>query len=317
MSNELKVGLLVIFAALAIFFGVRFLQGRPLLGQSYTLVAVFDDAQGVSPGTIVQLAGVRAGQVEAVRLGEGARRVYMTLEMDPGMVVPRGTTVGTGGFAALGNVTVALQPPARPLGGPPLASGDTLRAAPGGDLLTSLQAQAGPLAARTDTVLTEAALTLRASRALLDATGGDLAATLASVRDLTASTNALLQAEQARLRATLASAQRAAASAEALTADLSRFSGENADSLALTIRQLNRTLGQLETSVAGFDAVAVRLDTTLARVNSPEGSLGLLLQDRSLYDNANGAAASLQQLLFDVQRDPARYLRELRLVDVF
>ena len=50
------------------------------------------------------------------------------------------------------------------------------------------------------------------------------------------------------------------------------------------------------------------LDSTL---NSPNGTLGLLLNDPSLYYNANAAAAALQQILQDLQADPGRYLKEL------
>ena len=317
LSNELKVGLVVIFAALALFFGIRFLEDRPFFGGGYPLVAVFENAQGVSPGTLVFLSGVKVGAVESVRLSDDARRVYFTLEMEPGFSIPRGSTVGTSGLAALGSVTVAITPPAEGDGRDALEPGDTLYTVPGGDLFTELSARAPQLAARADTLLASAALTFDATHQLITATEGDVAATLAELRQLTATSNALLLSERARLSATLVSLQRAAAGAEALTADLRRFSAENSDSLALTVRQLNRTLTEAERGLAGLGPVTARLDTTLATLNNPDGTLGLFLRDPSLYNNANAATLSLQQLLYDFQQNPARYLRDLRLVDIF
>ena len=62
MRNELKVGLAVLFAAVVLYFGVRFLQDQPLFGGGYRVVAVFDDAQGLSEGAFVRLNGVTAAR---------------------------------------------------------------------------------------------------------------------------------------------------------------------------------------------------------------------------------------------------------------
>jgi phospholipid/cholesterol/gamma-HCH transport system substrate-binding protein len=90
----------------------------------------------------------------------------------------------------------------------------------------------------------------------------------------------------------------------------------NADSVAVLVAGLNASARRLDASLAqlaelsvSLSGLSTRLDTTLAAVNSPDGTLGLLLTDPSLYHNANAAAASLQQVLQDLQADPNRYLR--------
>src|SRR5690606_27055558 len=153
MSNELKVGIAVIVAALALFFGLRFLQGLPLLGAGYAVVGVFEDAEGLSPGSGVLLNGVEVGSVRSLRLSDDARRVYVTMEMDGGVEIPRASTLSTSGFASRGGVTVNIEPPAGPYAGRPLADGDALRSTRSGDLLSPLTDQAGPMAARADTLL--------------------------------------------------------------------------------------------------------------------------------------------------------------------
>jgi phospholipid/cholesterol/gamma-HCH transport system substrate-binding protein len=64
-----------------------------------------------------------------------------------------------------------------------------------------------------------------------------------------------------------------------------------------------------------FERVAARLDTTLATVNAlasdmqqGRGTLGLLMQDSTLYLSLVEANAELQSLLEDLQRNPRKYI---------
>jgi phospholipid/cholesterol/gamma-HCH transport system substrate-binding protein len=44
------------------------------------------------------------------------------------------------------------------------------------------------------------------------------------------------------------------------------------------------------------------------RLNSDEGTLGLLMRDKSLYNNLNATAASADSLLTDLKAHPKRYV---------
>ncbi len=328
MSNELKIGLAVLFAALGVFFGIRFLEGTPLLGAGYDVVAVFDDARGLEPGNPVQMSGVRIGSIRRVALSDDGRRVFVTLAMERGARVPRGSRVTIGGFAALGDVNVELTPPEGAVAGRPLTSGDTLVARGATDLFGAIQQNAAPIVARADTLLGQFLGTYRRAEPVVVDRANDLAAAAAQIRFVTTALSRAVLAENERgsfnrvgdtfeqLNRAAAAAERAALNLETLTAEFSTgFGGGRsralADTLAGSVAQLSATLRQLEGSLGGLDATTAQLDTTLALVNSPDGTLGLLLRDPSLYHNANGAAASLQQLLTDFQNNPARYTRGL------
>ena len=80
------------------------------------------------------------------------------------------------------------------------------------------------------------------------------------------------------------------------------------NNLSSALRRADGQLEQLTELTATLTALTADLDSTL---NSPNGTMGLLLNDPSLYYNANAAAAALQQILQDLQADPGRYLGEL------
>ena len=343
MTNEIKVALAVLLAALALYVGVRFLSGQPLFGAGYEVVAVFDDAQGLTPGAIVRLNGVRVGDVRDVRLGPNAREVYVTLSIDADVEIPRGSTIQTSGLSALGEVNVEITPPLGAGAGRPLTSGDTRIASTTPDIFDLIAGESNSLTARADTALIGAVNTFSQLDRILTRSGGDVEAVLSQLRFLTQAATRTLIDERERVDRTLASLEAAAANASAVSDavgqdvrdvsvvvgnDLVATSGTvrslaetNADSvtavvnnLSASLRRLDQGLETLDGLTANLSSLTADLDTTL---NSSEGSLGLLLNDPSLYYNANAAAASLQQILQDFQADPSRYLKDLDLVRVF
>lgn len=343
MTNEIKVALAVLFSAIAIFAGVRFLSGQPLFGAGYEVMTVFEDAQGLTPGSIVRLNGVRVGDVRAVRLGPNAREVFVTLAIDGGVEIPRGSTVQTSGISALGEVNVEITPPLGAGAGRPLASGDTLIASTTPDIFDLIAGESNSLTARADTALVGAVNTFTQLDRILTRSGGDVEAVLSQLRFLTQAATTTLIDERARIDRTLASLEASAANASAVSDavgqdvrdvsvvvgnDLVATSGTvralaeaNADSvtavvnnLSASLRRLDQGLQTLDELTASLTLLTTDLDSTLT---SPDGSLGLLLNDPSLYYNANAAAASLQQILQDFQADPSRYLKDLDIVRVF
>ena len=344
MTNEIKVGLAVLLAALAIFAGVRFLSGQPLFGAGYEIVAVFDDAQGLTPGAIVRLNGVRVGEVRSVELSPNARRVLGTMTVDGDVEIPRGSSVQTSGLSALGEVNLEITPPLGAGAGRPLAPGDTLVASSTPDIFDLIAGESNSLTARADTALIGAVNTFTTLDELLSNSRGDIEGLLAQLRFLTQAGVTLVTQEQGRIDRTLANLEAAAANASSVSdrvgrdvLDLSTVVGNdvvatsrtvrgvaetNADSVTAAVNNLSAALRRADRQLVALEALTtnlsaltgdlgtltVGLDSTL---NSPNGTLGLLLNDPSLYYNANAAAAALQQILQDLQAEPGRYLREL------
>ncbi len=339
MSNEFKVALAVLFSIAAIYGGIRFLSGQPLFGGGYEVVAQFTDAQGLAPGSVVRLNGVRIGDVSDVSLSPNARRVFVHMAINPGVEIPRGSIVQTSGLSAIGAVNVEITPPAGAEAGRPLVPGDTLIASEVPDLFDLLAGQSNSLTARADTALIGAVNTFTSLDRILTNSGDDVTAVLAQLRFLTTAATTVIQQQRETLTRTLGSLEGAAGNVNATTADVgndvrsvSREVGNdllatsrtvrgvaetNADSIAIVVRGLNTSLRRLDQNLATLNSLTANLDSTITGVRQADGTLNLLLTDPSLYQNANAAAATLQQILQDFQNDPQRYLRDFHPVKVF
>ena len=71
------------------------------------------------------------------------------------------------------------------------------------------------------------------------------------------------------------------------------------DSLAKS--NIKSTMNNLNKSLATFDKV-------LEKIDNGEGSIGLLLNDKEMYNNLTSASKQLDLLIDDMKKNPKRYV---------
>jgi phospholipid/cholesterol/gamma-HCH transport system substrate-binding protein len=106
------------------------------------------------------------------------------------------------------------------------------------------------------------------------------------------------------------------ANVNAITSNLAR----NNDAITSSIRNVEVTTSRLananiEGTVAALQGTINELKNTITRFNSNDGTLGLLMNDRKLYDELQGSVNRVNQtmlgaeiLLDDIRIHPKRYL---------
>ena len=68
---------------------------------------------------------------------------------------------------------------------------------------------------------------------------------------------------------------------------------------------------QYQDIIQSLDSTLSNIEELTERLNSPNSSLGLLLNDKSLYNNVNTTIKSANNLIIDLQSDPRKYLYPL------
>jgi phospholipid/cholesterol/gamma-HCH transport system substrate-binding protein len=83
------------------------------------------------------------------------------------------------------------------------------------------------------------------------------------------------------------------------------------DGLLARIEKGEGTLGKLSKDSELYDKTKVAIDqfaTLMDQINKGEGTLGKLAHDPALYNNLNQSTAEITKLIYDLRKDPKKYL---------
>lgn len=75
---------------------------------------------------------------------------------------------------------------------------------------------------------------------------------------------------------------------------------------------VNATMRKVDATLDGVQQFSVRLNTVVdqfdQKLNSTDNTLGLFLNDRSVYDNLSGTLRHADSLMIDLKAHPKRYV---------
>ncbi len=120
---ELIVGLFVLAGILALgYLSIKLGKLELIGGDVYEVVAQFNTASGLKPGSSVEIAGVEVGRVRTITLHEDRAAVALAVNNSVKLYTDTIASIKTRGI--IGEKFLALSPGG---GGDPLKPGDTIR----------------------------------------------------------------------------------------------------------------------------------------------------------------------------------------------
>jgi len=286
-TKEVKIALTAIVGIVILFYGLQFLKGLNVFSSDSTYYVAFDDVSGLSSSSPVYANGYRVGVVSSLDYDYAPQgKIIAKLDLNENMRVPKGSHAELASDL-LGNIKINLVLSNDPLN--ILNAGDTIT----GGMEKGMMSKMG---------------------AMLPA----LEKMLPKLDSIMASLNTLL-ADPA-LRNTLHNVEGMTSNLDATSKELKELSISLNSEVPTMLKKANGVMDntqQLTSNLAAVDIaeMTTKVNKTLANVeeltnklNSNEGTLGLLMRDASLYNNLTSTAASADSLLIDFKAHPKRYV---------
>lgn len=306
ISNETKVGSLTAIAIVLLVLGFNFLKGKNLTAKNIRYYATFENIQGLASSSPVSINGKQVGTVYETDGGTDMRRIIVTMNMSQKVNIPD-NSVAVVSSSLLGVTAVDIK-----LGNSAsfYKTGDTIASAASGGLLEGALQRVDPVLVQVKNAAKSLDSVLNAVNSILNTeTKNNIQATLLNLNKTTSGLVATSASLQTLLNAQTGSLAKTLNNASEFTAGLKNQN----DKIDHTLANLETTTGKLakldlEATLNALNGTITDLKNTIGKVNSKDGSLGLLLNDSKLYTNLNATSNKLNLLLDDVRMHPKRYI---------
>ena len=287
MKKEVKIALTAIVAVVFLFFGMNFLKGLNVFRDHTSYKMLFHDLKGLPKNTSIYADGYKVGTISDIQYNyDKSHYIIAIADIDPQLRIPEGSRAMIE-TDLMGNIKVSLI-----LANQMNKFIDTDGIIPGvdengamqqvQDMVPAIQAMLPKL----DSILTSVNKLL-ADPALAN-TLHNAEATTANLKTSTAQLNILMASLNGKVPTMMNKADNVLSNAETLTNNLASVD------VAGTMAQVNQTLTNLQKMT---DAI-----------NNKEGSMGMLLYDKGLYNHLNNTMRDADSLVIDLKAHPKRYV---------
>lgn len=308
ISKPSKIGILVILCLTVLIWGINFLKGRDIFRTEKVFYARYKNVGGLTATTLVTLNGLKIGYVREIYFAEDhTGDLIVKIAVHNNFPLPKGTSAQIASSDFLGSKVVKLN-----LGHSEkiLQANDTLNSQMDGDLMQQVNEQIAPIKAKAERLIEDLdSIVSAASKFLNNDSQRNISesirqihSTMNNLESLSASLNEIVTGQKKNLSSTISNIndisgnlKKNSGKLEHMITNFSSFS----DSLSKL--ELNKTVEHINGSVASLNQILSKIDTA-------NGTIGLLVKDPKLYQNITSSTESLNQLLVDLRRNPKRYV---------
>lgn len=296
-SKEARVGFVVIGALAGLIWGFNYLKGTELFSTTNKYFAVYDNVEGLVATNPVFLNGFRIGQVDKIKyLADKSGKIIITLRINSDVFIAKNSKAIITTSDLLGTKAVEIE-----------YSNEKSRAANKDTLIgqtkQSFTEEIRPFKDKAEGLVQSLDSLAAALRLLVSPESrSSLKNTFKNFEHASLSIDKLVSDQNSKLRLMINNAEQ-----------ISLMIKNNSDKLQHIISnfsQISDTLAAINFAATVNNANSVLSQTQLimSKINQGEGSLGLLINNDSLYNNLSNASADLDKLLIDLKANPKRYL---------
>ncbi len=307
-KKEIKIALIFILALIIFIWGLNYLKGKNIFKKQRVLYSVYVNASGLGVSDPVMINGYQIGNVIDISLmQDGSGKILVKYSINEDYDIPKNSIAQIESSDLLGSKAIVIK-----LGDANhfIESGDTLNSAIQLSLQEEVSLQMLPLKNKAEDLLQSFDSVLAVisyifnenTRNNLQKSFESIKHTIANLEHTTYNIDTLVSTNKYKLAGIIQNVESITHNIkdnnEAIHNAIQNFS---AISDTLASANLKQTLDNADKTLSDFSAM-------MEKVNNGEGSLGLLMQNDTLYKNVERSAKEVELLIEDIRLNPQRYM---------
>ena len=300
ISSEVKIGIIITIAIAVTIWGLNFLKGRNILKGEITYYAVFEDVGGLEKNNKIFIKGYQGGQAGEIYFNEdGNRNLIVLLGIEKAFDIPINSEAVLYDADLMGTKAIMLNLSGSDRSHKP---GDTIRCRVQYGLTARLEQQLLPVKDKAESLIITVDSLMSALNYVFDRNTSEMLQ--ASIQNLESSTAGIknMLSSQGKLTSMIGHM-------EAITLNLKNHNEQLASAMS-NIESISDSIArsELKSTIANTNKTLAETHLILEKINQGEGTLGMLVNNDSLYQNLTSLAGELDLLMKDLQENPKKYV---------
>jgi len=309
INREFKIGIFFVLILLIFIWGINFLKSKDIFSRERKCFAFYEKVDGLVPSNPIYISGVKVGYVGSVNfVSNESSKVKVTLVFNSPIKIPKNSIAKIYSSDLMGSRAVQII-----MGNSPndVVNGDTLGTDIEADLKEEINRQVLPLKIKAEEMMSSFDSVLIAVKLVFnESTRNNIAKsfenikiTLDNIKNTTFNLDTLVTTQRNRLSMIISNI-------ESISHNI-RNNNEKISNIINNLSSISDTLAKtkINQTINSTNKALSDVNIILEKINRGEGSLGLLINNDSLYKNLNSSALDLDVLLKDIKQNPEKYFK--------
>lgn len=297
MKKEFKLGLFAVIIMVASFFLINYLRGEDIFNKEMELVSRYENVEGLVASAPVFIKGYKAGKVTEVVYDSDTEDFKVVCSVSKDFRIPADSRMTIYAVDIMGGKGIRID-----LGQAEASAqdGDSLTPAFEAGLMDGLAGSMGPLLEKVGNTLDSLSVTVSGvNRMLSDENQAAFKHTLAHLERTMSNVSNISDSVEGK-----------SDELEAFIDDLSVLSGK----FGSIADKVDTTMGDVSSMVSALDENDIKeivssFRTLLENINDPDGTIGKLLVDNSVYESVDELLSDVDTLVKKIQENPKKYIK--------
>lgn len=306
ISNETKVGALAVIVITILILGFNFLKGNKLFGKNTVIYGNYSEISGLTPSNPVMINGLQVGTVGTIEPAKDVRKISVSFNITRDIQIPvNSVAIITPNPLGVTKVDIKLGD-----ANVYIKNGDSINTQPSQGLLEDVMKKVDPVLYQVNKSLGSLDSLLTNVNSVIDAKAKkNISDLLDNLKLVTASMVVSAASLQQMMNQETGSLAKSLNNVSSITGNLAS-NNEKINHMMSNLDQATGKLAELDLqkTLATLDSTLQQLKEMTSKLNNGQGSIGLLMNDPTLYRNLASTGNKLNLLLDDLRVNPKRYL---------